>query len=67
MQGWAHDQGVDLTTEVTEQLIHECETCTTIKQVQGGKAPLLWRTVAGKDSKGLFSWGNIIHNLSCIS
>lgn len=33
-QRQAHDQGGDLSAEVTEQLIHECETCTTIQQVR---------------------------------
>lgn len=31
-QRQAHDQGV--ATEVTEQVIHECETCTMIKQIR---------------------------------
>lgn len=33
MQRQAHDQGGDLTSEVTEQVIHECETSTMTKQV----------------------------------
>ena len=28
---WAHDQGIDLTTEVITQVTHECETSVTIK------------------------------------
>lgn len=34
MYRWAHDRGVDLTLEAIEQVIHECETCTMIKQVK---------------------------------
>ncbi|PKU35458.1 hypothetical protein llap_14242 [Limosa lapponica baueri] len=31
---WAHDQGVDLTMDTIAQAIHECETCTAIKQAK---------------------------------
>lgn len=30
---WARGREVDLTIEAIEQVIHECETCTMIKQV----------------------------------
>ncbi|KAK4806782.1 hypothetical protein QYF61_005578 [Mycteria americana] len=29
---WARDRGVDLTMDTIAQVIHECETCTAIKQ-----------------------------------
>ncbi|GAB0207075.1 hypothetical protein GRJ2_003173100 [Grus japonensis] len=29
---WARDRGVDLTMDAISQVIHECETCTAIKQ-----------------------------------
>jgi len=32
--GSACDQGVDLTMDTITQIIHECETCTTIKQAK---------------------------------
>lgn len=31
---WACDQGVDLTMETISQVIHNCETCTPIKQAK---------------------------------
>ncbi|KAK4832415.1 hypothetical protein QYF61_023094 [Mycteria americana] len=31
---WAHDRGVDLTTDTIAQVIHECETCAAIKQAK---------------------------------
>ena len=31
---WARDRGVDLTMDTTAQVIHECETCTAIKQAK---------------------------------
>ncbi|GAB0190980.1 hypothetical protein GRJ2_001563300 [Grus japonensis] len=31
---WACDQGVDLTMDAISQVIHECETCTAIKQAK---------------------------------
>ncbi|GAB0205209.1 hypothetical protein GRJ2_002986500 [Grus japonensis] len=37
---WAHDRGVDLTMDAISQIIHECETCTTIKQAKQLKS--LW-------------------------
>ncbi|GAB0207437.1 hypothetical protein GRJ2_003209300 [Grus japonensis] len=37
---WAHDRGVDLTMDAISQVIHECETCTAIKQAKQVKP--LW-------------------------
>ena len=37
---WARDQGVDLTMDATAQVIHDCDTCATIKQAKRMK--LLW-------------------------
>ena len=37
---WARDRGVDLTTDAIAQVIHDCYTCTTIKQVKRMKP--LW-------------------------
>ncbi|OPJ71636.1 hypothetical protein AV530_007779 [Patagioenas fasciata monilis] len=31
---WAHDRGADLTMDAISQVIHECETCTVIKQAK---------------------------------
>ncbi|GAB0209821.1 hypothetical protein GRJ2_003447800 [Grus japonensis] len=31
---WARDQGVDLSMDAISQVIHECETCTAIKQAK---------------------------------
>jgi len=31
---WARDRGVDLTMDTIAQVIHECETCTAIKQAK---------------------------------
>ncbi|XP_071665199.1 uncharacterized protein [Patagioenas fasciata] len=31
---WARDRGVDLTMDTISQVIHECETCTEIKQAK---------------------------------
>ena len=37
---WARDRGVDLTMHAIAQVIHDCYTCTTIKQVKRMKP--LW-------------------------
>lgn len=34
MYRWTRDRGVDLTIEAIEQVIHECEICSMIKQVK---------------------------------
>ncbi|GAB0185532.1 hypothetical protein GRJ2_001018500 [Grus japonensis] len=31
---WTHDRGVDLTMDTITQVIHECETCSAIKQAK---------------------------------
>lgn len=38
--GWAH--GMDLTMDTISQVIHDCKTCTAVKQGQVGKAPVVW-------------------------
>ncbi|GAB0210208.1 hypothetical protein GRJ2_003486600 [Grus japonensis] len=37
---WAHDRGVDLSMDAISQVIHQCETCTAIKQAKRVKP--LW-------------------------
>ncbi|GAB0206566.1 hypothetical protein GRJ2_003122200 [Grus japonensis] len=37
---WAHDRGVDLSMDAISQVIHECETCTAVKQAKRVKP--LW-------------------------
>lgn len=37
---WARDRGVDLTMDAIAQVIHDCETCDTIKQAKRMKP--LW-------------------------
>ncbi|GAB0207963.1 hypothetical protein GRJ2_003262000 [Grus japonensis] len=37
---WAHDRGVDLSMDAIAQVIHECETCSVIKQAKRVKP--LW-------------------------
>ncbi|GAB0207093.1 hypothetical protein GRJ2_003174900 [Grus japonensis] len=37
---WARDRGVDLTMDAISQVIHECETCATMKQAKWVKP--LW-------------------------
>ena len=31
---WARDRGVDLTMDAIAQVIHDCDTCITIKQAK---------------------------------
>jgi len=31
---WACDRRMDLTMDIIEQVIHECETCTVVKQAK---------------------------------
>ncbi|GAB0207714.1 hypothetical protein GRJ2_003237100 [Grus japonensis] len=31
---WAHDRGLDLTMDAISNVIHQCETCTAIKQAK---------------------------------
>ncbi|GAB0208964.1 hypothetical protein GRJ2_003362100 [Grus japonensis] len=38
---WARDRGVDLTMDAIAQVIHQCETCTAIKQATKLSSP--WR------------------------
>ena len=37
---WARDRGVDLTMDAIAQIIHDCDTCATIKQAKRMKP--LW-------------------------